>query len=90
MERHTAGGDGWERGETHAAMQRRIVAAVSELAAAHPDETILLVGHGGTMRALMAHAAGVPFPEFRRKHRGVRNGSLSRVAVEAGIFRPLD
>jgi len=90
MQRHAAGGDGWENGEAHEAMQRRIVAAVSELAAGHPDDTILLVGHGGTMRALMAHAAGVPFPEFRRTHRGIRNGSLSRVAVEAGIFRPLD
>jgi len=90
MRRHAAGGDGWERGETHAVMQERIVAAVSELAAGHPDETILLVGHGGTMRALMAHAAGVPFPEYRRTHRGIRNGSVSRIDVEAGMFRPLD
>jgi broad specificity phosphatase PhoE len=90
MHRHAAGGDGWERGEPHAAMQERIVAAVSELTAAHPGETILLVGHGGTMRALMARAAGIPFPEYRRTHRGIRNGSVSRIAVEAGILRPLD
>lgn len=90
MKRHAAGGDGWEHGEPHAVMQERVVAAVSELAAAHPDETILHVGHGGTIRALMARAAGIPFPEYRRTHRGVRNGSLSRIAVEAGILRPLD
>ena len=84
--RHVAGGDGWEHGEPHAAMQERIVAAVRRIAADHPGEHILLVIHGGTMRALLAAAEGVDFGEFRQTHGGVENGSVVSIAVEDGVL----
>ena len=50
-ERHAAGGDGWEHGETHDAMSRRVVAAVAELAAPIRTGTSCCVLHGGAIRA---------------------------------------
>jgi broad specificity phosphatase PhoE len=89
-ERHRAGEDGWEQGETHAAMQRRIVAAATRIAAGHRSETILLVIHGGTIRALLAHADGVPLPGFGRSRPPLDNGSLAAVALGDDGFRRLD
>ena len=89
-ERHAAGGDGWERGETHAAMSSRIVSVVSRIAGGHPGEQILCVLHGGVIRALLAHAASMPLDEYRRTRRGPANGSVSRIAVEDGRFRRID
>ena len=88
--RHRAGGDGWAQGETHAAMQERIVGAVRDIAAEHPDESVLLVIHGGTMRALLAAAEGMEFSEYRRTHGGIDNGSLVSIAVENGELTRID
>ena len=89
-ERLSAGGDGWEHGETHAAMSERIVSAVTGIAGAHPGEQILCVLHGGVIRALLARAAGMPLSEYRLTHRGPANGTVSRIAVEDGTFRRID
>ena len=88
--RHRAGGDGWERGETHAAMTARVVGAVAAIAAEHPSERLLLVGHGGTIRALLAHAEGVDLTEVRLTRPPPANGSLAVIAVEDGVFRRLE
>lgn len=42
-------------GESFAAMQRRSVAQVEQLAAAHPGATLLLVVHAGVIRGLVCH-----------------------------------
>jgi broad specificity phosphatase PhoE len=89
-ERHSRGGDGWEHGETHAAMSDRILAGVARLAAAHPGGQILCVLHGGVIRALLARAGGLPLDEYRRTRRGPANGTLSRIAVEGETFRRID
>jgi probable phosphoglycerate mutase len=90
LARHQAGGDGWRRGETHAAMSERVVSTVARLAAAHPGQRVLCVLHGGVIRALLAHAAGVPLRDYRRAHPGPVNGSVARIAVEDGRFRRID
>jgi broad specificity phosphatase PhoE len=90
LRRHADGGDGWEHGETHAAMSIRIVGAVTRLAAAHRSETVLCVLHGGVIRALLAHAGGVELGEYRRAARGPVNGAVARIAVEGGVFRRID
>jgi broad specificity phosphatase PhoE len=89
-ERHGAGGDGWERGETHEAMSRRIVGAVTRIAHGHPEGQVLCVLHGGVMRALLARAGAVPLDEYRRIERGPANGTMSRIAIEEGVFRRID
>jgi probable phosphoglycerate mutase len=90
LRRHLDGGDGWERGEPHAAMSARIVAATLGLAAAHPGETVLCVLHGGVIRALLARAEGIDLGEYRRTVRGPVNGSVAGIAVGEGAFRRID
>jgi len=92
VRRHREGGDGWEEGEPHAVMQQRVVDAVRRIAFEHPDESVLVVIHGGTMRALMAAAEGVDFPTYRRSHTGnsFENGSFVRIAIENGELTRLD
>ena len=47
-------------GETREELTERVVAAVERIADAHPDQTVLLVTHGGAIRALRRHASGEP------------------------------
>ena len=47
-------------GETREAFEERVVGAVERIAAAHSGEHILVVTHGGGIRALRRHAAGDP------------------------------
>lgn len=48
-------------GESREAHQARVLAAVERIARAHPGERILIVTHGGTMRALHNHVSDRPF-----------------------------
>ncbi len=45
-------------GETREQLAERVVAATAEIAGRHRGETVLLVTHGGVIRALRRHAAG--------------------------------
>jgi len=45
-------------GETREQHAARVLAAVERLARAHPEGRVLLVTHGGTIRALRSHAIG--------------------------------
>lgn len=47
-------------GETREQLTARVVSAVERIAAEHPAETILMVTHGGAIRAIRRHAAGDP------------------------------
>jgi broad specificity phosphatase PhoE len=85
--RHVAGGDGWVEGEPHAVMSARVVAAVDRIAKANPGGRVLCVLHGGTIRALLAHAEGVDLGEWRRTRRGPANGAVATISVENGVFQ---
>jgi broad specificity phosphatase PhoE len=76
LQRRLAGGIGWEHGETYEEMGERVLAALREIAAVH-DERVLVVTHGGSVRAVL-HAAGVPAEE--RPH--VRNCDVHEVVLE--------
>ena len=47
-------------GETRTELAARVVPAVEAIAAAHSGEHVLVVTHGGAIRALRRHAAGDP------------------------------
>jgi probable phosphoglycerate mutase len=70
-------------GETEQVHRERVVAAVTRIAAAHPGETVLVVSHGGSLRALHRHALGNGIPPLG-------NCETYRLAFEAGTFRGLD
>jgi len=63
--RWVEGGKGWQDGESYEEMGVRVVGAVLEIAASHPGETVLVVSHGGSIRACRASAAGVSVAKSR-------------------------
>ena len=65
-------------------MGERIVAAIQRLAAQHPDSAILVVSHGGPIRAVHAYALGVDIATHRRTGPVEPNARLSSVSVEDG------
>ena len=78
------GGSGWDDGESYEDMGVRIVGAIQRLAAKHPDGAILVVSHGGPIRAVHAHALGVDIATHRRTGPVEPNARLSSVSVEDG------
>jgi len=82
--RWQAGGSGWNKGESYEDMGERIVAAIRRLAVEHAGGTILVVSHGGPIRAVHAHALGVDIATHRRTGPVEPNARLSAVAVEDG------
>jgi broad specificity phosphatase PhoE len=84
------GGEGWEDGESYAAMATRVLDAVHRIAEAHADEELLVVSHGGPIRAVQAAADGMDVHAYRKVSRVEPNAGLSRVAVEDGRISRLD
>jgi broad specificity phosphatase PhoE len=90
FERWISGGSGWEDGETYEEMGERVLGAVRKIAAAHPGGRILVISHGGPIRAIHAAAAGVGIHEFRRLQPVEPNARLTAVTVENGRILELD
>jgi broad specificity phosphatase PhoE len=59
------GRKGWNGGESYEQMGERVVAAVLRIAERHPGRTILIVTHGGSIRACRATAAGLDYAASR-------------------------
>ena len=78
------GGHGWDDGETYEDMTRRVLAAVLGIATGHPGDTVLVVAHGGPIRALHAVALDMDVAAHRRVRPVEPNARLSRVTVENG------
>jgi broad specificity phosphatase PhoE len=45
----------WGDGETRAQMADRVLAALERIAETHPDQRVLVVSHGGPLRAVLSH-----------------------------------
>jgi broad specificity phosphatase PhoE len=84
------GGQGWDDGETYEHMAERVVEAVRNLAEGHAGGTLLVVSHGGPIRALHAVALGLDVSQHRRLAPVEPNARLSRIAVEDGQIARLD
>lgn len=79
------GGKGWSDGESYEEMGARVVATVLSIAARHPGETVLVVTHGGSIRACRAEAAGLGVAESRVAGLGTtRNCEVVELRVEGG------
>jgi broad specificity phosphatase PhoE len=83
-------GYGWESGESYEQLGERVVAALTRIAADHPEERVLVVGHGGTIRATRAFIEGLSVPESRARSRAIGNCEVFRVVTEDGTFRGID
>ena len=69
-----------EAQDTHA---ERVIRAVHRIAELHPDERIVVVTHGGSLRRIQVATYGMALPV-------ADNCSVWTVAVEDGTFRPVD
>lgn len=78
------GDQGWDDGETYDEMAERVVSALHRLAEKHPGGAILVVSHGGPIRAVHAHALGVDVATHRRTGPVEPNARLSSVSVGNG------
>ena len=87
--RWVAGGEGWDDGETYEQLSERTVGAVRAIAADHPNELVLVVAHGGSIRTIHAAALGVDVHTYRRIQRVEPNATLSAVCVEDGQLTEL-
>jgi broad specificity phosphatase PhoE len=84
------GAHGWEGGESHDQMAARVQGAVHSIAAEHDGEEVLVVTHGGPIRALKALAAGLDYPRDRRSVPYTENCEVFAIAVRDGTFRGID
>jgi probable phosphoglycerate mutase len=83
-------GHGWDGGETYEQLRERIVAALRGIAERHPGQRVLVVGHGGTVRATRAFVDGVPVAESRRRNPPIGNCEVFKVVTEDGTWRGID
>ena len=73
----------WGDGEAPDEMAVRVVAALRTIAAQHTGGQVLVVSHGGPIRAILRrHSVEIDGP--------IPNCHVIRLAVENGEFRPLD
>jgi broad specificity phosphatase PhoE len=80
-------GVGWVEGESLEEMRARVVGALAAIAREHPGEVVLVVGHGATIRALLATADGLDIVTHRQVIGPARNGSVVRLGVLDGRIR---
>ena len=67
------------------ALQQRMKAALTDIAAAHPDQTVLCASHGMAIRCLLALLLGIPSAEFVKLPHG-DNTAVALLTVEDGQF----
>jgi uncharacterized phosphatase len=73
----------WGDGETTEDVARRVVAALLRIAESHPGGRVLVVSHGGPLRAALAHCGVDPAG-------AIGNGQVARIAVRDGLLRQVD
>jgi broad specificity phosphatase PhoE len=84
FEHWTKGGTGWRDGETYEQMSERVLAALANIAREHPNGRVLVVSHGGPIRAVHAATLGMDVHEYRRLRPVEPNARLSAVCTENG------
>ena len=70
-------------GETRADHLQRVLATVLRIAHEHPGERILVVSHGGSLRALRRHCTGEPVHP-------IANCGVYQLRFEDGALAPID
>jgi probable phosphoglycerate mutase len=88
----------WMAGDSHGPddaepyeeFSARIESFLDEVVLRHPAERVLVVGHGGSIRAIHALAEGLDFGRHHLQIPSVANCGLSRYAVLEGKLARLD
>lgn len=72
----------WGDAETSEELAERVLGALRSIASDHPGGRVLVVTHGGALRAVLRHCAVQDGP--------VLNCHVARIAVENGTLRSVD
>jgi broad specificity phosphatase PhoE len=88
----------WRAGDTHGPddaepyedFSRRVESFLEDVLDRHPTEHVLVVGHGGSIRAIHALAEGLDYARDHLRIPAVANCGLSRYAVLEGKLARLD
>lgn len=83
-------GAGADDAEPFEAFARRIRDFVDEVVARHPEEAVLVVSHGGSIRVIHALASGLDYVRDHRAIPGVPNCAVARYAARDGKLASLD
>lgn len=73
------GGEIGHDGETREQLAARVVPAIERIAAGHAGQTVLVVTHGGVIRAVRRHAEGDP-------GEGIENGGTVSLELVEGML----
>ncbi len=81
---------GWDGGESYEELGVRVLAALRKLAARHPGERVLVVSHGGPMRAALASASASSYADARRIAKPIGNCDVAVFRFEEDELRRID
>jgi broad specificity phosphatase PhoE len=89
--------DRWRSGEGPGAVDaepfdrfaERVRSFLDDILGRHPEETVLVVTHGGTIRVIHALATGLDYVRDHRLIPGVPNCSVARYAAGDGKLAPI-
>ena len=80
---------GWDDGESFEAMTDRVLGTIHGVARAHQDGRVLIVSHGGPIRAIHAAALRLDVHAYRRLRPVEPNARLSAVCYLQGMVTDL-
>lgn len=83
-------GHGADDAETYDAFLERVGSFVEDVVERHPDERVLVVAHGGSVRAILALAEGVDLAGTYRSLPSLANCAVTRCAFRDGKLTRLD
>jgi len=83
-------GPGAEDAEPFEAFSARIEDFLTDVLHEHPGEEVLVISHGGSIRAIHALATGLDYVRDHRLIPGVPNCVIARYTAEDGKLSPLD
>ena len=86
----TGEGFGADDAEPFDSFGARVGAFLDEVLHRHPDETVLVVGHGGSIRVIHALATGRDYVRDHRLIPAVANCTVARYEARDGKLTPVD
>ena len=75
---------GWNGGESYETLGERVLPAIHRIATVHPEATVVVVTHGGPIRAIAGVVAGLDPLATRHTIPVVKNCDVAAITVERG------
>ena len=83
-------GPGADDAETFEEFSTRVNDFLADVLRLHPDEEVLVISHGGSIRVIHAQAAGLDYVRDHRLIPAVAHCAVARYEARDGKLTPLD